>query len=149
MYFLSSSECVLATGSSIFFSQRNVPATINTGVALRPGHAHHRTHIPATLHTTSSHQLAPATDQHTTECEDINTLQRFSLVNTHSHIWINQLRIYIQGPWSCCISCTSGSFRPCLRSSTGCSWLLFTCFCFHSVCLIHWMNGCHGDSCLG
>lgn len=41
--------------------------------------------------------------------------------------------------------CVGPSFRPCLRSSTGCSCLLFTCFCFHLVCLIHLMKGCHGD----
>lgn len=149
----SRNECMLVIGSSPSgnFSQRNVSTTINTGVELRPGHAHHQTHIPATLHTIS----LPQQQTNTQQSVKISTQQRFSLVNIYSYIpmppphSVHWSQICIQRSWSCCISCMHWSLRPCPRSSTGCSWLLFTCFCFHLVCLIHLMKGCHGNRCLG
>lgn len=39
-----------------------------------------------------------------------------------------------------CQLCAAGlSLRHCLKGSTGSSDLLFTCSCFHSVSLVHWM----------
>lgn len=133
------------------------------------GRAQHNTCTTPNTHSCNAayHQLAPATDpparvwryKISVRCRD------FSPVNIPSHIWVILLGVEVKVPTTPCPYtnprsanrdpgaqsvllyplCAGPSFTPCLRSSTGCSCLLFTCFCFHLVCLIQLMKGCHGD----
>lgn len=169
MYFLSCSELDYKTSenwltfTSFFFSEKCACEDQHRG------RAQHSTCTTPNTHSCNAayHQLAPATDPHAKvwRYKIWVRYRDFSPVNIPSHIWVTLPGLEVNVPTTPCPYtnprsanrepgaqavllyplCAGPSFRPCLRSSTGCSCLLFTCFCFHLVCLIHLMKGCHGD----